>query len=217
MCLFGVFPVFNSAIDLEYSKTLNMTARASSLENKMKELKGNRRGRESDKLTLEVIRNYPGLSQYELARKLKSSSGLVDGSIRRLLKQNEVFIRVLERNGRRVNLIYPKEQKPSDIIEVPVGLLKTGNPLWSQNAFAYALDSSTIGISGEEMPEWSEISCFQASLKIRKVDGKLVLQIPEAFLRFYNMHRKHRVISVNGNNLLITVSGDIVEEKKYPS
>lgn len=190
---------------------------ASLLENKMKELKGNRRGKESDKLMLEVIRNYPSVSQYELARKLKFSSGLVDGSIRRLLKQNEVFIQVLERNGRRVNLAYPKEQKPSDVIEVSAGLLKTGNPLWDQNAFANALDSSTIGISGEEMPEWSEISCFQASLKIRKVDGKLVLQIPEAFLRFYNMHRKHRVISVNGNNLLVTVSGDIVEEKKYPS
>jgi len=183
----------------------------------MKDFKGNRRGKESDKLVLEVIRNYPGLSQYEIARKLRSSSGLVDGSIRRLLKQNEIFILVLERNGRRVNLAYPKEQKPSDVIEVPVDLLKTGNPLWDQNAFAYALDSSTIGISGKEMPEWSEISCFQESLKIRKVDGKLVLKIPETFLRFYNMERKHRVISVNGNNLLVTVSGDIVEEKKYPS
>ena len=26
-----------------------------------------------------------------------------------------------------------------------------------------------------------------------------------------------RVVSINGNNLLITVAGDIVEEKKYPS
>ena len=131
----------------------------------MKELECNRRGKESDKLVLEVIRNFSGLSQYELARKLKSSSGLVDGSIRRLLKQNEVFIQVLERNGRRVNLVYPKEQKPSDVIEVPAELLKTGNPLSGQNAFAYALDSSTIGISGEEMPEWSDISCFHEFLR----------------------------------------------------
>jgi len=183
----------------------------------MKELKGNRRGKESDKLILEVITNYPGLSQYEIARKLRSSSGLVDGSIRRLLKQNEIFIQVLERNGRRVNLVYPKEQKPSDIIEVPAELLKTGNPLWDQNAFAYALDSSTIGISGREMPEWSEISCFQQRLSIKRIDGKVVLQIPEEFRRFYNLERKHRVISVNGNNILVTISGDIIEKKKYPS
>jgi hypothetical protein len=183
----------------------------------MRELKGNRRGKESDRLILEVIRNYSGLSQYELARKLNSSSGLVDGSVRRLLKRNEVFIRVLERNGRRVNLIYPKEQKPSDLIEVPARLLKTGNPAWGQNAFAYALDSSTIGISGKEMPEWSEVSCFQETLPIKKVDGKLVFQIPEKFQRFYSMERKHRVVSVNGSNLLVTVSGDIVEEKRYPA
>jgi hypothetical protein len=182
----------------------------------MREFKSNRRGKKSDRLILEVIRNYPGLSQYELARKLRSSSGLVDGSIRRLLRQKEIFIRVLERNGRRVNLVYPKEQKPSDLIEIPAGLLKAGNPFWDQDAFAYALGSSTIGISGREMPEWSEISCFQQRLSIKKIDGKMVLRIPERFRRFYGMERKHRVVSVNGNNLLVTVSGDIVEEKKYP-
>ena len=183
----------------------------------MKEFKSNRRGKESDKTLLEAIRNSPGLSQYELAKKLQSSSGLIDGSIRRLLKKNDIFIRVLERKGRRVNLVYPKEQKPSDLIKVPMELLKAVNPLWDRNAFAYALDSSTIGISGKEMPEWSEISCFQEKLTVRRVDGKLVLQIPETFKRFYGLERRHRVISVNGNNLLVTVSGEIVEEKKYPS
>jgi len=45
----------------------------------------------------------------------------------------------------------------------------------------------------------------------------MVFQIPEKFWRFYNLERKHRVVSVNGNNLLVTVSGDIGEEKRYPS
>jgi hypothetical protein len=31
------------------------------------------------------------------------------------------------------------------------------------------------------------------------------------------MQRKHRIVSINGNNILVTISGDIVEEKKYPS
>ena len=43
------------------------------------------------------------------------------------------------------------------------------------------------------------------------------MEIPEKFWRFYKLDRKHRAVSINGNNLLITVSGDIVEEKKYPS
>lgn len=183
----------------------------------VKNTKSNRRGRESDKILLEVIRDYPGLSQYELANKLRSSSGLVDGSIRRLLMQKEIFIRVIERNGRRVNLIYPKEQKPSNLIEVPVELLKTENPLWDQNAFIYALDSSTIGISGREIHEWKEVSCFLEKIPLKKEKDKIKLDIPDKFLRFYNIERKHRIVSLNGNNILITISGDIIEEKKYPS
>jgi hypothetical protein len=184
---------------------------------KMKEYNSNKRGKESDKRLLEVIRDYPGLSQYELAVKLKSSSGLIDGSIRRLLKQKEIFIQVIERNGRRVNLVYPKNQRPSNVLEVPISLLKTGNPLWDQSAFVYALDSSTIGISGEEMPEWKEISRFQKEIPLKKEREKIELLVPEEFLRFYNMERKHRVVSISGNAILVTVSGDIVEEKKYPS
>ena len=177
----------------------------------------NRRGKESDEILLETIKKYPGLSQYELGKKLRWPSGHVDGSIRRLLKANEIFIRVLERNGRHVNLIYPKDQKPSNIIEVPIDLLRTGNTIWNESAFVYALDSSTIGISGEQMTEWEEISCFSEKIPIRKSGETAVLQIPEKIVRFYNMERRHRVVSVNGNTILVTVSGEIVEEKKYPS
>jgi hypothetical protein len=183
----------------------------------MKNTKSNRRGRESDKALLEVIKDYPGLSQYELAKKLRSSSGRIDGSIRRLLKEHEIFIQAIERNGRIVNLVYPKEQKPSNFIEVPINLLKIGNPLWDRSAFVYALDSSTIGISGKEMPEWKEISCLLEEIPLKKEGDKIGLHIPEKFSRFYNMERKHRIVSLNGNNILITISGDIIEEKKYPS
>lgn len=183
----------------------------------MREVKRNRRGRESDKILLSTIEKYPGLSQYELGKKLKWKAGHVDGSVRRLLKANKIIIKVLERNGRRVNLIYPKDQKPSNIIEVPTKLLTICNPVWNENAFIYALDRSTIGISGHEIPEWKEISCFLEKIPLRKKEGKMILQIPEAFWRFYNLERKHRVVSLNGNNLLITVSGDVIEEKEYPS
>jgi hypothetical protein len=179
--------------------------------------KRNKRGKESDKILLETIKKYPGLSQYELAKKLRWPSGHIDGSTRRLLNVNKIFIRVLERNGRHVNLVYPKDQKPSNIIEVPMDLLRAGNPIWSESAFVYALDSSTIGISGEEMPEWEEISCFSKKIPIRKSAETAVLQLPEKIVRFYNMERRHRVVSVNGNTILVTVSGEIVEEKKYPS
>jgi hypothetical protein len=183
----------------------------------MKKIKRNVRGKESDEILLETIKNFPGLSQYELGKKLKWNSGRVDGSIRRLLNEGRILMRVLERNGRRVNLVYPKEQKPVNVIEIPTQLLKTSNPLWDEYAFVYALDSSTIGISGREIPEWEEISCFLEKIPIQTAEGKMVLKIPEKFWRFYNMERKHRVVSINGNNILITISGNIIDAKRYPS
>jgi hypothetical protein len=183
----------------------------------MKKIKRNVRGKESDEILLETIKNFPGLSQYELGKKLKWNSGRVDGSIRRLLNEGRILMRVLERNGRRVNLVYPKEQKPVNVIEIPTQLLKTSNPLWDEYAFVYALDSSTIGISGREIPEWEEISCFLEKIPIQTAEGKMVLKIPEKFWRFYNMERKYRVVSINGNNILITISGNIIDAKRYPS
>jgi len=31
------------------------------------------------------------------------------------------------------------------------------------------------------------------------------------------MERKCRIVSINGNNILITISGNVVDEKRYPS
>lgn len=183
----------------------------------MRKTKRNKRGKESDEILMDIIKKYPGLSQYELGKKVKWNAGRVDGSVRRLLNENKIVIRVLERNGRRVNLAYPKDQKPLNVIEVPTELLQTGNPLWDEWAFVYALDNSTIGISGHEISEWDEISCFLEKASLQKTKNTMVLRIPEKFWRFYNLEQKHRVVSLNGNNLLITVSGDIIEEKKYPS
>ena len=187
------------------------------MKEKMKEQKRNKRGLESDDVLSSKIKEYPGLSQYELSKKLKWPIGRIDGSIRRLLNQKKIVIKILERNGRRVNLAYPKDEKPSDTIEVPAKLLHADNPTWLDSAFVYALDSSTVGISGHEMPEWKEISCFLEKIPIEKDTEKFVLKIPDNFKRFYDWERKHRVVSINGNNILITISGNIVEEKKYPS
>ena len=123
---------------------------------KMTKKTRNKNGLESDRILLETIKEYPGLSQYELAKKLKWQSGRVDGAIRRLLNEGQVVIKTLERNGRRVNLVYPEDSKPANVVVVPEALLHVGNPTWLDSAFIYALDSTTIGVSGHEMPEWAE-------------------------------------------------------------
>ena len=183
----------------------------------MQELTRNKRGLQSDKLLLETIIKYPGLSQYELTKKLDWQSGKVDGAIRRLVNENQLLIKSTQRNGRLVNLVYPKDNKPQNTIDVPTNLLQIENKTWLDSAFVYALDSTTIAIAGREMPEWKEIACFTETTPIKKDKETLVLQLPERFSRFYNIERKHKVVTVNGNAILITISGSIIEEKKYPS
>lgn len=175
------------------------------------------KGRKSEQVLLEVIRSYPGLSLYEIAKKVGWNTGRVDGAVRRLLSSREVFVAVVDRNGRKVNLVYPIDQKPSNVIEIPSSFLETENPSWHENACVHSLDSSTIGVSGGELPEWKEISCFSSEVPIERVDGKISIRIPDDFARFYDLEKKHRVVSINGNNILVTISGDILEIKRYPS
>jgi hypothetical protein len=95
--------------------------------------------------------------------------------------------------------------------------LKVENQTWLDSAFVYALDSTTIGIAGHKILEWNENACFTEKTQIKNDKEKIILQIPEKFSRFYNLERKHKVVSINGNTILITISGNIIEEKKYPS
>lgn len=182
----------------------------------MQQLTRNKRGLQSDKLLIETINNYPGLSQYELTKKLRWKSGHVDGAIRRLVNENLIAIKGLERNGRLVNLIYPKDCKPSDLIEVPVNLLQFENDEWQNCAFVYALDSTTIGIAGCEIPEWKEYASFTATAPIKKQAEKIVFHIPEKFVSFYNIKRKHKAVSVNDNTLLITISETSSKKRNTP-
>ncbi len=183
----------------------------------MQELSKNKRGLQSDKLLIETINNYPGLSQYELTKKLDWQSGRVDGAIRRLVNGKKILIKSTQRNGRLVNLIYAKDHNLPNVIEVPISLLQIGNQTWLGSAYVYALDSTTIGIAGTEMPEWKETACSTETIPITKNKEILVLQIPEKFSRFYNLDRKHKVVTVNSNAVLITIIGNIINEKKYPS
>lgn len=165
----------------------------------------------------------PGLSQYELAKRLGWQSGKVDGAARRLLNQGLITINRTEKNGRTTNQIhpketlYPKDNKPPNTIEIPAKLLQLDNGKWAKGAFVYALDSSTIGIAGTEMREWQESAAFTGEILLRREKDKMVFEIPEKFSRFYQIGKKHTTASVNGNAILITISGNIVEEKKYPA
>ena len=180
----------------------------------MRKAKRNKRGKESDELLLEAVKEYPGLSKYELAKKLKWTPGRVHGSVGRLLRAQEIFIKVLERNGRQVDLVYPKEQEPSNVIKVPAKLLNVENPRWREDAFFYALDNSTIGISGSRVEEWEEVAGFKSRTSVRRGEGEIFLTIPENFVEFYNLDRKAYLTGITGDNIFITISGEIVKTER---
>ena len=61
------------------------------------------------------------------------------------------------------------------------------------------------------------LACFREKIPIQRTTEKVTIQIPEKIKMFYDMEKKHVVASISGNNLLVTVSGSIIEEKKYPA
>lgn len=160
---------------------------------------------------LDLINSYSGLSLYEIKSKLKWTTGKTDGVKKRLLRKKKIFIKVVERSGRRVELVYPYDQRPSSIIQVSEKELEIGNPLWDNEASIYALDSYTIGVAGKTIPEWSEISCFEKTIPLDHRDGNVLFEIPEEFRRFYQLDQNHSVVTINSNNLLITISGRIID------
>ena len=172
------------------------------------------RSARTDHELYQLIEREPGLSKYELKNKMNWVMGKTDGSVTRLLKSNKIFIQSIERNGRRVNLIFPIEYKLTDTVRIPKSELKIHNPFWLDTAFMYALDSNTIGVSGESSVTWDEISCFQKEIKLIHNDNDICFEVPEDFKNFYQLDHKHYVVSINANNVLITVSGNIIEGKK---
>ena len=195
---------------MEYSKSLNKPVYVYIHVPKMASLHAIR-ARETDDELYQLIEREPGLSKYELKNELKWSMGKTDGSIKRLLESGRIFVKVVERDGRQVHLIYPVDMKPTDVIKIPKQELETHNPLWFDKALVYALDSETIGVAGQHFDEWSEISRFEKEIPLNHEDDQVSFEIPEEFKTFYQLDRKHYVVSINANNVLITVSGEIIK------
>jgi hypothetical protein len=171
----------------------------------------------SDKALLGIIRQAHGLSMYELGRRMNWKIGHVDGAVRRLLNAQRIVVRTIDRNGRKTHLVYPRHITSPSVVEVPKKLLTVGNPAWQKEAFVYALGSNAIGISGKENKEWGSFAGFNRKVESIEKKDILHIQLPQKFFDFYNLETKHIVKTINGNNILLTIGGDIIQTKDYPS
>lgn len=164
-----------------------------------------------------LVRRSPGLSLYQLTRRTGWEVGKVDGSVRRLVNSRRLFVVASERNGRKLNQVFPIAFKPTLKISVPSKLLRTGNPSWSSTAYLYALDSNTIGVAGGPLRIWREIARFISKVPVRREGGRIRFTITQDFVRFYHLENRFFTKTINANNILIHIAGPIVESKPYPS
>lgn len=172
----------------------------------------NRRSPTVDRALLEMIKAAPGLSLYELHNRLKWSIGRVDGSKNRLLASKKIIVTEIDRNGRHVALVYPRPRNPQNSVTIPKSLLHMSNPAWKHQAIFYALDSLSIGITGERYPEWEKGARFKEKIKPHYRKGNISLKIPQTFVEFYGLENKHVTKSVADNHVLLTIDGNIVKE-----
>lgn len=158
----------------------------------------------------QLIEKEPGLSKYEIKKKLRWSMGKTDGAIRRLLASKKIFIRKIERDGRRVSLIFPIDMMPTNIVTLPKTELEIENPIWTDKAFMYALDSETIGVTGEEYEKWDDAR-FRNEISIKDDGAEISFGFPQDFMEFYNLEEKHYSVSIVSNRVLISITGRIIE------
>ncbi len=172
----------------------------------------NKRSPSVDRALLETIQKYPGLSLYELHKRLRWSIGRVDGSKNRLLLSKKIIVTEINRNGRRVALVYPKPRTTQDSVTIPKSLLHVSNPAWKRQAIFYALDSLSIGITGERFPEWEKVARFKEKVRPHSQNGNIRVDIPQPFVEFYGLKNKHLTKSLADSHVLLTIDGNIVKE-----
>ena len=64
---------------------------------------------------------------------------------------------------------------------------------------------------------WETFAPMKDRVKLESARRSLALELPPEFMRFYRIENSHVVKTINGNDILLTVSGNVVETKKYPS
>lgn len=163
-------------------------------------------GMSTDMRVLEAIRQSPGISMYHVAKVLQYALGRVDGSVNRLQNREEIDTRYILRDGRIVKELYPKgfvqESKPE--IKIDSDLLDSPDD-WREQAFVYALDRMTIGITPLESHEWSSKAFAKEIVGVSKSSGFFLVNIPPRLEEFYVWNNSDSEISVVGNDVLVTL------------
>ena len=179
-------------------------------------------GEDTDRVLLEVIKETPRLSLYELALEIGWKVGKVDGSVKRLHERGLVKVECFVKSGRRVKLVSATDcrvqvagsnptrladcRPPPDTFNVPKYLLDPDAP-WEDTAYVYGLDRLTIGVSGRPVAEWEETAELKSKVPLKEVDGMLTFQLLKDFAQFYALEKSIVTLSVVKDVALLSIEG----------
>lgn len=168
------------------------------------------KGTETDRAVLQFIQENPGSTIKEIASSLEMTNGRVDHSVNRLRKNNIVTIQYFRRNRGLIKKVSTLDSETLDFDEVsfPIELLSA--ELWEDKAFAYAASRSAIIITPEIKQKWKDRCILIEEVKLKKIQGDLIIKLPERFVEFYELPNAEVDVSGIGDELLITVGSTII-------
>lgn len=165
-----------------------------------------------EKKLLRLVKESPGLSAYDVSLKMRKPPSTVHSAIKRMTRKGELVTRNILRKTGKITLLYPEGYSFPDntLVEIPREVVDVGNPSWL-DAFIYALNSESIGISGESVPEWESNCLWTEKAKVDRERKELSVRLPEKIANFYQIQKKEMMQVFLNNKTLLTVIGTVQE------
>jgi len=163
-----------------------------------------------EKKLLLLVKKSPGLSAYDVSLKMRKPPSTVHSAIKRMTEKGELVTRNILRKTGKITLLYPPGYSLPDntLIEIPREVVDVRNPSWL-DAFIYALNSESIGISGESVPEWESNCLWKEKAKVDREQKELLVKLPAKIANFYQIQKKEVLQVFLNNKTLLTITGTV--------
>jgi hypothetical protein len=163
-----------------------------------------------EKRLLSLVKDSPGLSAYDVSLKLGKPPPTIHSAIKRMTRKGELATRSILRKRGRITLLYPDNHSFPDntLVEIPREVVHVGNPSWL-NAFVYALNNESIGVSGEPVSEWESNCLWKEQAQVDRKQKELFVKLPEKIASFYQIQKKEVLQVFLKNKTLLTITGTV--------
>jgi hypothetical protein len=209
---------------MEYSTTLNSHGNRNPLRYSIMAFSGRQKaqktakatrarrliGKNTDARILGVIEKHPGISLYEIQKLTSLSMGLIGGSVTRLEKSARVRTSHILRGGRSVSKIFPADVPEPRNSEIKVEKNAFLRPeKWTDTAYLYALNRSSISVAPEKEPEWDSLALLKDQVELKKDDSHIIFDVPSKFRDFYLFQNSKVDVSTVGELILLNFVTEI--------